>query len=96
MSRKIETDLVMTAAIEVAITHGYRNMTRDQIAIHAGVSTGTVTNVLGNMKQLRRAVMRYALRTKVRQIIAQGIIAGDPLTTKLGSKERLAILQSIA
>ena len=96
MSTKIDRQHIMNVAVSLAQEYGYQNITRDQIAETAAVSTGTVSNALGTMRQARRKIMRHALRTKNHKIVAQGIVVGDPLPQKkLSVKERRHILRTV-
>jgi len=65
--RRIDPELrreqVVEAALRVAERlGGVEQMTRDLVAIEAGVSTGTVSKYFNTMPQLRRAVARAAKR----------------------------------
>jgi len=68
---------ILLAAVELAKEVGYNKMTRDDIAIKAGVSMGLVTHYFETMIQLRRDVMRYARNNDIPEIIAQGIANQD-------------------
>lgn len=96
MSKKIDTNLLLDAALELSEIHGYRQVTRDQIAALARVSTGAVTNGLGTMDQMRKTVVRHAVRTGRDRIIAQAITLGDPyVNRKLNPEDRIRVLQSV-
>lgn len=81
MSKKYQRgerkDAILTAAIDLSIRDGYKQITRDSVAIHAGVSTGLINRHYGTMTLLRRAIMRAAIAREIHQIIAQGLAAGD-------------------
>ena len=83
-------------ALELAEINGYRNVTRDQIAERAGVATGTVSLHLGTMNQLRRTIIRHALKEGKNRIIAEAIIACDPHIKRLTKEERHAALTAVA
>ena len=74
----IRRDAVLAAAIELAVRDGFHSITRDDVARQAGVGAGTVNLYYGTVPQLKRDVMRAAIRQKVLPIIAQGIVAQDP------------------
>lgn len=80
---KIRRHDLILVAVELAKMYGYSRITRDEIAKKAGVAMGTVTNKLGTMTQVRRAIVRYAIRTEVLSIIAQAVVAADPLVLKI-------------
>lgn len=69
---------LLDVAVDVASTRGWRTLTRECIAVAAGVSPALVSARLGTMDQLRRAVMRAAVRREIASIVAEGLVAGDP------------------
>ena len=64
---------VLEAAVQAALVHGYQWITRDDVAERANVSTATVSNAFGTMPDLKRAVLREAVRRPVLAIVAQGL-----------------------
>ena len=86
---------LLDIAIELAEKHGYDKITRLQISRAAGVATGTVSNQLGTMKQMRRKIVRHATRTDNKRIIAQAIINQEPYVLKLSIEDRTSALQSM-
>lgn len=73
---------LLRVAVEVASTKGWRAMTRDCIAVAAGVSPALVSARLGTMDTMRRSVMRAAVRDRVLPVVAEGLAAGDPHARK--------------
>ena len=87
---------LLTAAVELAEKHGYKHITRDQISERAGCSTGSVSNGLGTMAQMRKTVVRHAVRTGNQRIIAQAIVEQEPyVLKKVMVEDRLAALKSV-
>lgn len=68
---------ILAAAVKVSAKEGYQRITRETIARAAGVSEGLVTYHLGTMPELRRAVMREAIRSACLPVLAQGLAARD-------------------
>lgn len=68
---------ILAAAVAMAKDTGYHKLTRDAVAESAGVSMGLVTRYFGTMNQLRRDVIRYAIRHNIPEIIAQGLANAD-------------------
>lgn len=68
---------ILDAAVDLSCTHGYTNISRQQVADRAGVSTGLVTKYFGTMQQLRRAIIRAAITREIPEIIAQGLACSD-------------------
>lgn len=75
-------EAIMQAALLCAQDIGYMRMTREQIAERANVSTGLVSHCLGTMPNLRRAVMRRAIRQCIARIVADGIAHRDDQASK--------------
>ena len=73
---------LLEAALKVARSKGFENMTRDAIAEEAGVSFGLVGRYLGTMNRLRQTVMRAAIRKEILEIIAYGLYAKDKQALK--------------
>lgn len=85
MKRLNPTDrkpLLVDAAVAAATAHGYRRMTRDHIAAEANVSPGLVSLYLGTMPNVRRVVMREAVRRGVVSIVAEGLAERDKQALK--------------
>jgi AcrR family transcriptional regulator len=88
-------DDLLDAALTVARSVGYRRMTREAVAHTAGCSAGQVSHLLGTMVQLRRAVLRAALRRGDLPVIAQALIANDPHVKALAPSLKRAALESV-
>jgi AcrR family transcriptional regulator len=73
---------ILAAAVKMAAREGYQRITRETIAKAAGVSEALVTHYLGTMPELRRAVMREAVRTECLAVIAQGLTSRDKHAAK--------------
>ncbi len=76
-SPALRTDSILNAAVELAREVGYRHITRDAIAGRAGVSMGLVSRYFGTMAQLKKEVMRRAVKQQILEIIAQGLANND-------------------
>ena len=95
MANKSKKQAILLVAVEIANEHSYATITRDEIAWKAGVGMGTVTNHLGTMRQIKRAVVRYAIRTEVLAIIAQAVALKDPLVHKIDPDLKRRALASL-
>ena len=78
----VRTAELLRTAVEVASVRGWRAMTRECVAVAAGVSPALVSARLGTMDALRRSVMRAAIRQQVVSIVAEGLAVGDPHARK--------------
>jgi len=77
MLPKVRKECILIAAIRVARKPGgWSTLTRAQIASEAQCSDGLVSRALGDMADVRRAVMRAAIKYEYLDLIAQGIASG--------------------
>ena len=74
---ELRRDQILTAAVQLSVSEGYDKFTRDELAVHADVSPGLINRYFGTMKQLRRAIMRHAVKNELPEIVAQGLVNGD-------------------
>jgi AcrR family transcriptional regulator len=70
---------ILAAAVELARDKGYHNLTRDGVAVAAGVSFGLVTRYFGSIDTLQQKVMTEAVEGDILEIIAAGLAIGDPI-----------------
>jgi len=92
---KLRKVYILDACLRMARLHGYRNMTREDIALAAECSEGLVSSYLGTMTQVRRAVVRHAIFCKDLTVLAQAIAANDPHAMKAPDHLRDAAVQSL-
>jgi AcrR family transcriptional regulator len=69
---------ILDCALILANSVGYQNLRRDELARVAGVGQGTINLHFSTMVQLKRAVMRAAIRYGEHRIVAQGLSISDP------------------
>jgi AcrR family transcriptional regulator len=74
---ELRTAQLIDVALALAATDGLRQLTRERIAQTAGVSPALVSARLGTMEQLRRSVMRAAVRQRVVPVVAEGLAVRD-------------------
>lgn len=92
----VRKEQILAVALVLAEADGYQRVTRDEIAHAAGLSGPTVQYHFGTMAQLRRDLMRYAIRRNSLRVIGQGVASGDAQTAKLSEEVRLAALAELA
>ena len=83
---------LLAVAVLLAKQEHYQLVSREDIAEKAGVSAALVTKCFGTMPQLRRDIIRAAIRNDVREVVAQAIASGDPRARKLPEKEKARAL----
>ncbi len=86
---------LLAVALNQAASHGYQNLKRLSIASEAGVAESLVSKYLGTMPDLKRDVMRAAIRLRRLEIIAQGLALKDRHALKAPEELRIAALNSI-
>jgi len=79
-------DMIL-AGLRLAITDGYENITRDQIAEELGCAPSLIPYKMGSMADLRRHIIAYAIALDCKPVVAQGLVRLHPLCMEL-SKER--------
>ena len=83
----VRKDEILTAALEIAVASGLAAVSGNKIAAALGVRRPTVAYHITSMGELRRDVMREAVRTEALIVIAQGMAIGDAIA--LGAPEEL-------
>ena len=81
---------VLMAALRASARIGYNRVTRDAIATEAACSPGLVSLCLGTVPQMRRVIMREAVRSRCLPIIAQGLAVRDPHAMRAPEELRAA------
>jgi len=74
-TRKAE---MISAALLEAEENGFTNLTRRSIASRCDVAEPLINHDLGTLPQLKRTIMRAAVRQRVLKIIAEGLAIRDP------------------
>ena len=87
---------ILAAAVGMAGDVGFQKITRDGVATRAGVAMGLVTRYFGTMCQLRRHVMRSAVKNGIIPIVAEGLAIGDPHAKKAGPELRAKVISFIS
>ena len=87
---------ILTAALNVAENVGYRQLTREQVAINAGCAESLVSSYFGTMDKFKRTIMRAAVKSENLHIIAQGLVVGDKHAQKAEPDLRSRAMASMA
>ena len=82
------TDELIEVALKLAAAEGWRKLTHAAVARAAGVSQGLVVARLGTMDQVRRAVMRAAVRQRIVSVVAEGLAVRDKHAAKADEELR--------
>jgi AcrR family transcriptional regulator len=86
---------ILAAALQLAPTKGYAQLTRDDIAARAKVPPSLITYHFGTMPNLRRSIMREAVRVNCLPVIAQGLACRDRHALKASPELRVRALESL-
>jgi AcrR family transcriptional regulator len=87
---------ILDAAVAAAKKHGFARMRLSQIAEHAECSNALVVSHFGTMTQMRRAVMRAAIKQQILPIIAEGVATRDPVACKAPDDLKSKALATLA
>ena len=68
---------LLKAALELAESQGVDKVTQAEVARRVGVTHALVIHYFGTVTQLRRDVMRAAVKQRIVPIVARGIALGD-------------------
>ena len=86
---------ILRAALTLAVDTHYLKVRWDNIARAADCSPSLVQYYYKTLIQLRRAVMREAVKTKCLPVIAQGLSAGCVYALRASESVRAAALDSL-
>lgn len=86
---------ILKAALELAAKEGYRNLTREAIAVKADVTPSLISYHLGTMVEMRRHLIREAIRTENLPVLAQAVAMRDKHALKATPELRTAALDSL-
>lgn len=76
---------ILTVAIELSKTHGYRNITREEVAKASRVSESLINTYFGTIEELRQCVIRQAVIEEIPIIIAQHLAVADDNSINISS-----------
>lgn len=79
---KVRRKQLLCNAVALATEKGFEAVTREAVADRAGVAPGLVANYLGTMTQLRRNIMRAAVKHEILSVVAYGLATNNPYTAK--------------
>lgn len=86
---------ILASAVKAATEHGFAHLRLTHIAAAAECSNALVVSHFGTMVQMRRAVMRAAIKEQILPIIAEGVAMRDPSATKISDDLKRKALASL-
>jgi len=87
---------LLEVAIQLAKEEGYSHITRNEIARRAGVAYGLVTSYFKSIENLKRLVIKEAIRLEIVQIVAQALARKEPLTRRLDPSLREKVIRYLS
>jgi AcrR family transcriptional regulator len=78
----LDKQTILTAAVGLAETRGYRAVYKRNIASVLGCGMGTINYHWGTMDALRTEIVREALRTGNRRVVGQAVALGDRIVAR--------------
>lgn len=82
---------ILEAALPLARSHGYRHLTREQVALAAGISGPALNYHFETMRQFKQALVQYAIEVECLPVVAQALVGGEAELIKDGSLRRRAL-----
>ena len=86
---------IIDPGLELAAEIGFAAVNRAKIAAKVNLAEGTVSHRLGTMAQVRRSIMRAAIKNNVFVVIAQGLALNDPTAVKAPAEVRKRALAAL-
>lgn len=87
---------ILNTAVRMTTANPTEKLIRDDVAKAAGVSTGLISYHFGSIAELRKEVMREAVRGKILSILAYGLMSKNPIAMSMSSKLRKQVAKCIA
>ncbi|MCK5127605.1 MAG: TetR family transcriptional regulator [candidate division Zixibacteria bacterium] len=87
---------IVDAAVELAVLKGgYRNITRDNVALIANCSRGLINYHFDTIEELRGEVIKRAIALAIPNLIAEAILDKSPLVSNISEDLRAKAANSI-
>lgn len=87
---------LLEVAIQLAKEEGYSHITRNEIARRASVAYGLVTSYFKSIDNLKKLVVKEAIKKEIVQIVAQALARKEPLTRKLDPSLREKVIRYLS
>lgn len=86
---------ILAAALPVAVSLGYKNVTRSVVAKAAEVAENTIQHHFGSIPKLKEAILAYAIEKRNLEVIAQAVVARDPAVSDLPDRLKARALATM-
>lgn len=92
---EVRREQILQAAMLLASQHWYNTLTRSMVADAAQCSEATVSHYFGTMNQLRKYIMRHAVKNGLLKIIGQGVVHNDPIALRVSEEIQKQAVNSL-
>jgi len=82
---------LLREAILLSKKIGYRQITREAVAIQSRVSFSLISAYFGTIENLKYSVLETAINERIIEIIAQGLSLNDPQTAALSRDLKMEV-----
>jgi AcrR family transcriptional regulator len=86
---------ILEAAMDAAREMDFRHLTREAVAERAGVTPPLVNYYMGNLEQIREAVVREAIDREDLEILAQVMLAKHKAARRLTGALRTRVVDAL-
>lgn len=96
MDPKARKNEILIAAVALATkTGGFGKLTRKSVAEKAGCSEALVSRYFNTVSNLKRAVMRVAVKDEILSVIGQGVACGDKIALAVPERLYVAAIRNL-
>lgn len=88
-------ELIFKCALKLSNDIGYYNLTQGNVSKHAKVSIALIHKYFVTIRNLQASVLRYAVHSKLYNIIAQGVMVKDPVIRNLNPDTKKEALKQL-
>jgi len=89
-------DRIMAAALELAATKGYRNVTRKDVAERAECSIALVTYRMGPIERMQDGIIQAAIYTENLPVLRWALVDGNQRLRDAPVGLRMAVVEYLA
>lgn len=92
---ELRKENILACALGLSEKKGYLNLKSEELAEAAGITHPNIFRLFGTMAQLRKDIMRKAVKSKNLKVIAQGLAANDPHAKKADAELKTEALKCL-
>lgn len=88
MAKTSAKPAMLIAAVGLAQQNGLHSVTREQIAKASNMAESTVSYHFGEMPQVRRAIVKYAVEREILSIIKNALVSRETYNVAISAELR--------